>query len=1136
MLLDFEQFYCDLLVNSFQRNKYKSSYKDSRVILSKAKLVMSDQDSSFQLPVVTSSDSDSDQDTSSVIQEIEHEGNKDALIHNLDIYKENTNSNFSIFAHNSNSEPLKRSLNNSNQRFNLFRSMNSMTPKILIHRNSEALNARISNSDKLKSLPTKPDYLGTEPLDYNIPSTLKSMTLPNANQQSTPLGKFPYIQPVRKSIESFSSDNGYDEEDNESRISKINLNLSPRNKNERSKKTVGVSFVNKSKSRDEIEIVDQSSKNEPKFKSLDQDQHEIKKLYIENPKKMGERKSQTYNENTKPAFKDIRLGNISKTVAVQSSVSEQAFHRILDVVQDKSCYSKKTLRPGVIRQSKREQGSMLASLLKKHAENGKGSIDKDGFVKLVDQLKKSKIGPFRRLRIHLKGLANSFSQSLRRKIILFRRSPKIIEPDHKGRLLWDLIITVFVMLDLIMIPLRISFDEALDANANVFIYIEAVQVICFSLDIILNFNTAYYSNGNIVYNRRRIRSHYFKGWFCFDVVSTLPYGWMNELEEDFSKRNKGIRFLSVIRVIRVFKLQRILKKFRDYIDYRPILQGIVSVIKLCLIISFAAHWCACGWNFIATEIEDADWTKLDAPDKYDVQDRYIAALYFSVTTMMTVGYGDITPTTSKERVYVIFIMLIGGGLFGYIMNSIAIILQSMETERTKNRKKIFTVTKYMEKKGLDEEVQLEVRKYLEFLFEDESTMKSVEKDMLNMLSSELKNKVYEQINGRLLYKNQVLTKSFSKKILYHVSSKIESRVYALNEDVFGSKEAESAIYFVVKGTLNLYLPRNQKPWIRLNREKCFGEVSFFTDMPCIYQAKSVGFSHLLVLKRTKFIESLEDFPLDRETFCMIKDLILIYEDYSALNLVCAVCDGNNHTAENCPKVQYSPSTEHVLMNYLSQLEQERHNFKRRPKRSSNALLITRELDIHAKKVTNNYPTRVLEIKTKEYEEEEDSIEHEDLGLLDRFSPRRMTGSRRKLSVLTKESKTVMKSIAKLMRSVPSQEKLKKGSRLHKIALNFRDMATIRTIAKSITDFNERPRTAQGSMLWNDISPEDLDLEPFNEFDRIKNFSIYFPHNNLNKLLEKRNFGKRRTTYMTEDTQKLKNHLKNFFKAVKKENK
>ena len=41
--------------------------------------------------------------------------------------------------------------------------------------------------------------------------------------------------------------------------------------------------------------------------------------------------------------------------------------------------------------------------------------------------------------------------------------------------------------------------------------------------------------------------------------------------------------------------------------------------------------------------------------------------------MITVGYGDITPKTNDTKIFTIFCMIVGNGIFGYVMNKIATI-------------------------------------------------------------------------------------------------------------------------------------------------------------------------------------------------------------------------------------------------------------------------------------------------------------------------------------------------------------------------------------------------------------------------------------------------------------------------------
>ena len=101
-------------------------------------------------------------------------------------------------------------------------------------------------------------------------------------------------------------------------------------------------------------------------------------------------------------------------------------------------------------------------------------------------------------------------------------------------------------------------------------------------------------------------------------------------------------------------------------------------LLLLLMFGFAlvAHWLACIWyaigNFEKPYLKMDGWLAILAKDTHmpynasnpssgpDVKTKYITALYFTLSSLTSVGFGNISPNTNGEKLFTIVIMLVGG--------------------------------------------------------------------------------------------------------------------------------------------------------------------------------------------------------------------------------------------------------------------------------------------------------------------------------------------------------------------------------------------------------------------------------------------------------------------------------------------
>lgn len=129
--------------------------------------------------------------------------------------------------------------------------------------------------------------------------------------------------------------------------------------------------------------------------------------------------------------------------------------------------------------------------------------------------------------------------------------------------------------------------------------------------------------------------------------------------------------IQLLKCGRLLRLFRVVRKLHRYTEYSAILLTL-------LMIAFAmmAHWLACIWYVIGlSEITDkstASWlyalgeainkpygnfTVGAGPDEGSA---YVTALYFTLTSMTTVGFGNVAANTNGEKVFAVVTMLIGG--------------------------------------------------------------------------------------------------------------------------------------------------------------------------------------------------------------------------------------------------------------------------------------------------------------------------------------------------------------------------------------------------------------------------------------------------------------------------------------------
>lgn len=109
-------------------------------------------------------------------------------------------------------------------------------------------------------------------------------------------------------------------------------------------------------------------------------------------------------------------------------------------------------------------------------------------------------------------------------------------------------------------------------------------------------------------------------------------------------------------------------------------------MRLTFLTVIITYFTACLFYFISSA---QDMTGLNfltynsmADEQYSKFYKFITVCYYSITTLSTVGYGDLFPISNLEKIMGIYIMLGGVGFFSYVMSAFIEIISTLNKTNT----------------------------------------------------------------------------------------------------------------------------------------------------------------------------------------------------------------------------------------------------------------------------------------------------------------------------------------------------------------------------------------------------------------------------------------------------------------------
>ncbi|KAF3704433.1 Potassium voltage-gated channel subfamily H member 6 [Channa argus] len=276
---------------------------------------------------------------------------------------------------------------------------------------------------------------------------------------------------------------------------------------------------------------------------------------------------------------------------------------------------------------------------------------------------------------------------------------------------WDWIILLLVLYTAVFTPYSAAFllDEHRDLHqrscgytCNPLNVVDLLVDVLFIVDIVINLRTTYVDqNDKVVTQPSRIAKHYVKGWFPIDLFAAIPF----DLLIFRSGSDEMATLTSLLKTARLLRLVRVARKLDRYSEY-----GAAVLFLLMCTFVLIAHWLACIWyaiGYVERPYTETGWldnlaeqlgkayNDSDSSSGPSVKDKYVTALYFTLSSLTSVGFGNVSPNTNSEKIFSICVMVIGSLMYASIFGNVSAIIQRLYTGTTRYHTQMLRVKEFI---------------------------------------------------------------------------------------------------------------------------------------------------------------------------------------------------------------------------------------------------------------------------------------------------------------------------------------------------------------------------------------------------------------------------------------------------------
>ena len=272
-------------------------------------------------------------------------------------------------------------------------------------------------------------------------------------------------------------------------------------------------------------------------------------------------------------------------------------------------------------------------------------------------------------------------------------------PNSNFIFIFDLLLIISNLYSIIFIPLSIAKNEnILKKESNFIEIIKYLNDLIYLFDFLISIFRGYFNyEMEIIRNNKKILIHYLKNDFFIDLIEGIPIYVLNRLFYKNNNRNYYfftfdsklflVKLLLFIKSFKIFKIMgkkknKALEDLYRFLSVYYYLEKVVYFMISFIIFLLFIHLFICLHIFFALQ-SYPNWISQTNVANETFIKKYITSFYFLMTTMTTVGYGDIVCISAYERIFHIILLGIGTIIYSFIVSKIGNYLRDESYEQIK---------------------------------------------------------------------------------------------------------------------------------------------------------------------------------------------------------------------------------------------------------------------------------------------------------------------------------------------------------------------------------------------------------------------------------------------------------------------